>query len=331
MNDWDWWERRLAGEPMQMSESTPHAGFYRMPAKAAYGARKTFTPVAYWPDGNGGLNCRFDGKDVSQQHGRDIWTRVGDHPVSQEAYHNKCEDEEADGTPNPNYTGRWPDEHELVPMDKAPPPEQPVAAFTTPGLGHNAPPDETEPLTFAQLEDKIDNLAREADKRLEGPPIADQDEADRIANLSDALAELHKIADASRAAERKPFDEGMKAIARKWAPILLRAELYKNLKFTLLTPWFSKAKKQAEQAAAAQAAEGAPPPKSTPKPRAGTRGRAMTLKTTKSAQIDDYPAALAFFADSEDIKKCVQTLADRAVRAGLTVPGCTVHEEEKAV
>jgi hypothetical protein len=301
LNDpWTWWFDRLAGKPAQMNPDTPHAGFYREQFKERYGARKTFMPVAYWPGEDGQLCCRIGDEDVSPERGQAIWERVGNHPVTEEAYREVAQN-----------GGLWPDEHEAAPMQ-----------------GDNRPP---EPETFEEIRDAIEDLAHEAAERIKGPPIADQEEADRIANLADRLAELHKRADETRAEERKPFDLGMKEVARKWAPLLLRAETYKNLKFKLLTPWLTKQKEQQTKQAEVLAAEGKPPPAETPRPRAGTRGRAMSLKTNLSAQVDDHALALAFFADSDDIKKCVQTLADRAVRAGITVPGCTVLKETKAV
>jgi hypothetical protein len=104
---------------------------------------------------------------------------------------------------------------------------------------------------------------------------------------------------------------------------------FKNLKYTLLTPWGKKVKKANQEKAVAAAAEGKPA--KVERPKMGTRGRAMSLKTTKSAKIDDYPKALEFFADSDEVRKCVQTLADRAVRTGSTPPGCSVLEEEQVV
>lgn len=301
MSEWDWWFKKLAGEPVQMNEGTPHAGFYRMPRKAHYGARKTFTPVAYWIGQDGQMHCRFGDDDVSVERGQELWQRVGNHPVTEEAYRAVAQRNEP-----------WPDEHLLVPM------------------GDNLGPELED--TYEALQDQIANLAREAEQRLDGPPVADQDEADRIANLADRLAELHKKADGLRKAERKPHDDALKAIQLKWTPILLKAESYRNLKFKLLTPWLQALQEAQKKEAEAAAAAGEPvSAEAARRPRAGTRGRAQTLKTLKRAEITDYQKALEFFAESKDMKDLVQTLADRAVRAGITVPGTKIIEEQKAV
>jgi hypothetical protein len=297
---WDWWRRRLAGEAVEMSPDMPHAGFYRMPHKERYGARKTFMPVAYWWTA-GELQCRVGDEDVSPEHGQMIWTRVGQHPVSEESYREVAED-----------GGLWPDEHELV------------------GMGHNKPPEDLS--TFEGLRDSIENLAREAETRIIGPPITDQDEANQIANLADRLAELCALAEERKKEERKPHDEALKAIQLKWEPILTTAETYKDLKYKLLTPWAKQQKKAAQKAVEEAAAAGTAPPATEPRrPRAGTRGRTMTLKSTKRAKIVDYDICWTFFKDSEDMRSTVQMLANRAVRTGLTVPGTEVIEEEKMV
>jgi hypothetical protein len=289
MSDWAWWQDKLAGKPVQMNPSNPHAGFYRMPSKAFYGARKTFLPVAYWP-ADGQLNCRLGDEDIGPELGQGIWERVGNHPVTEEAYREVAE-----------KGGLWPDEHELVPMQ-------------APTIGDNRPPIDS---SFEGLSDAIEDLAREAEQRIDGPPIENQEEADRIANLADRLSELFKQADAARKEEKKPFDEGATEVQKKWAPLLLKAETYKNLKYKLLTPWLKyleQIKKKEDKRA-----------------RAGTRGRAMSLKSSKRAEITNFDKCLEFFKESPDIKGCVQDLANRAVRAGITVPGTKVIEDTQAV
>lgn len=309
MTAWSWWQAKLAGQPVQMNDSNPQAGFYRQLHKAFYGARKTFTPVAYWPGEDGHLNCRIGDEDVTWQRGEEIWKNVGNNPVTHEAYHNKCEPVEADGSPNPNYTGLWPDEHPGVPM------------------GDNRPP---EPETFEDLRDEIEDLARRAKKRIDvGRPIMTQEEADETANLGDRLAELQKKAEELQKEELKPFTEGTKEVRAKWAPIISLADIYLNLKERLVKPWLAARKREAEQAATEAVAVGEKV--EIKRPRAGTRGRAMSLKTLKRAEITDFDKCLTFFKESDAIKECVQSLANRAVRAGQKVPGTKVIEETSAV
>lgn len=300
MTAWSWWQEKLAGKPVQMNPDNPQAGFYRMPYKQEYGARRTFQPVAYWPGENGELNCRIGDRDIIPAYGRALWQSVGNHPVTEEAYRRVAE-----------AGGLWPDEHELVPMGR-----------------DNQPPEDT---SFEGLRDAIEDLSREAKERIEGPAIADQDEANRIANLADRLAELHKMAEEARKIEKRPYDDAAKQVQLKWAPLLLAAEAYRNLKYKLLTPWLKRKELEAKERAEKQAVGNGTLPLAAERPQAGTRGRAMSLKTTKRAEITDYAAALNFFSDSPDVKATVQSLADRAVRAGIVVPGTKVIEEQNTV
>jgi hypothetical protein len=111
------------------------------------------------------------------------------------------------------------------------------------------------------------------------------------------------------------------------------AEAYKNLKFKLLTPWLIAQQKKAEEEAKAAAAAGEPEAASerARRPRVGTRSRAMTLKSFKSAEIVDYDLCLAFFKENSDVRATIQDLANKAVRAGVTVPGAKMVEEQRTV
>jgi hypothetical protein len=304
MNEWDWWQDKLAGGNPTPIQNEPQSGFYRKSSKEHYGARKTFMPVAFWRGDDGYVHCRIGDEDVSDIKALETWNGgVHANPVTEEAYRAVAERGES-----------WPDEHELVPMQ-----------------GHNRPPED---FSYEGLRDAIEPLAREAIQRIDfGPAVTTQDEADQLANLSDRLAELWKKADEARKEEKRPYDEGARVVQLKWSPLLLAAEAYKNVKYKLITPWLQKLEEAKKQEAEAAAAAGEPPAVDDPsrRPRAGTRGRATSLKSTKRAEITDYPACLAFFAESEDVRSTVQMLANRAVRAGLSVPGAKLVEEQKAV
>jgi len=304
---WQHWRDNLAGKNPIFSEGTPHAGFYRTfrrgvklnPDDPHSLFVQPFTPIAYWWDDDE-LKCRIGDIDVTGQEGADIWTHVCRYPVSEDNYRNKAERDEP-----------WADEHEKVPMG-----------------GNRAPEDNS----FEGLQSAIEDLAREARLRIEGPPVRDQDEADRLANLADLLANLYKRADEARKIEKRPHDEAATQVQQKWARLLLAAETYRNIKFKLLTPWLKKlADDQKKTAEAAAAAGDQSEPLDTRRPRAGTRGRAMTLKSIKRAEITDYDACLAFFKENSDVRATVQDLANKAVRAGVTVPGAKLLEEESAV
>ena len=285
---WQWWIDKLRGDiPLALSESTPHAGFYRWPKREAYGAKRYFVPVAYWPNEDGELNCRIGEEDVTPERGRDIWVSVGAHPVSEEDYREVAE-----------RGGRWRDEHELVPMQRSNQPQVP------------------EDNSFEALRNAINEMSLHGEARLSQPMISNQDEGDRIANFVGELSDLHRRANEARSNEKRPHDDAAKAVQAKWKPWVDKAEtLYKALKRQLLTPFLQTEEKRLER-----------------RVQVGTRGRAISLKTIKRAEIVDFQECLSYFADSRDVHDFVQELADKAVRADDTaIPGVKVIEESTAV
>lgn len=281
-DDYRYWHARLAGVEAHQNPNNPQCGFYRWPKKASYGARKTFQAVAYWRVGDT-MCCKVDDDDKEPQYGSDIWISVGSHPVTYENYQGYME------------TGRWADEHPLVPM------------------GSNQPPDDD---SYEGLKAKIEELARDANQLIVDDKVAQsQDEADQLSNLANRLAELGQRAEDKRKAEKKPHDDAADAVQAKWRPLVITAEVYKGIKNRLILPFAKRARKDSEEF------------------RAGTRGRAMSLRGTKKARItpENRDAVLAYFKDDEMISTTLQILADRAVRAGVSVPGVEAYFEERIV
>lgn len=298
---WLWWQHKLEGRNPPAYLGTPMAGFYRAVRKSTFGGTKWAIPVAYWPGEDGEIHCREGDRDVPGERGRELWNNVCSDPVPEAWYR-----EVAEGN-----MYEWRD----------------GMAIAAP-RGDNRPPDETD---FDYLSGKISDLAAAAKLRLEGEPITEQTEADLISNLADQLTEFWKKADEARKAERQPHDEALKDIQIKWSPLLLLAETYKNLKFKLLTPWLIAQQKKAEEEAKAAVAAGEPVPEQPRRPRAGTRSRAMSLKSFKSAEIVDYDLCLNFFKENSDVRATIQDLANKAVRAGVSVPGVKLIEEQRTV
>jgi hypothetical protein len=63
---------------------------------------------------------------------------------------------------------------------------------------------------------------------------------------------------------------------------------------------------------------------------AGTRGRSIGLRKNTVVIIEDREKVLAFFHDREEITALLQTMAEKAIKAGIAVPGTKVDKEEKA-
>ena len=62
----------------------------------------------------------------------------------------------------------------------------------------------------------------------------------------------------------------------------------------------------------------------------GQRGAKRSLKTKQVANIMDHKAALAFFAEHDEVKALVLKLAQKLVDSGMTaIPGVTVTNAVK--
>jgi len=63
---------------------------------------------------------------------------------------------------------------------------------------------------------------------------------------------------------------------------------------------------------------------------AGHTGSKVALRTVTEAEITDYDALLIALKDREEIKELVQSLANRAARSGVELPGMKIHKTQKA-
>lgn len=307
VDQYDFWRRRMAGEVVPIHDGEPQSGFYKLKTRDG-----NWHPVAYWFAKDGTLRCRVGNKDVNDQTANERWPWASKNPISHEVYKAVV------------AGGPWPDQHEAVTRDRA-----------------NSTGSEDEN-SFAGLKDRIDDLARDAQKLIDAGAATDQAAADRASDLANRLAELQKTADAARAAEKKPLDEQVAAVQAKWRPMLNAAEIYKQIKALVITP-FLKAemvKQKAAEDAARKAAEDAakagqpiPEPVQMQRaaPKAGASGRrSVALRTVRVITITDRSAVLAFFAENEQITEVLQRLAEKAATAGVTVPGITISEEQRA-
>lgn len=305
------WRRALAGDFQSIDADTPSAGFYRSKRADKQTGDITLQPVAFWYDQNDKLVCKVGNKMVDDLTARELWPFVCRNPVTHGAYGAVMSG------------GAWPDQHEAVIRDRV--------------NSENAPDEDS----FEALKDRIEDLVRDAEREIKSGAAPDQSAADRASDLANRLAELQKKADAARKAEKKPHDEAAAAVQAKWTPLVGAAGIYKRLKDAVIAPFLvAEAKKQREAAeaqrrAAEQAAkDGAPIPEATPTkkpPKAGSGGRrSVALRSVKIVKITDRDALLAFFALNDQITATLQTLAERAVAAGVSVPGVSVSEEMRA-
>jgi hypothetical protein len=301
---YSFWERRLKGEILPIHDSDPQSGFYRLIRKDG-----TSHPVAYWFDKAGALRCRIGDADVDEQRAMEAWPWASKHPIAYATYQAVRRGES------------WPDEHPAV------------------ILSNNAPADDS----FEGLSQQIESFAEAAEAMIKAGAAPDQSTADQASHLANKLSDLQKKADAARAAEKKPHDDKAAEVQAKWKPVIGVADIYRRLKAAVVEPFLKaedKKRREAEDAARKAAEEaartGQPIPEPVPAatrsaPKAGAGGRrSVALRTVKVVTISDRAALLAFFADNQRVTDLLQDMAEKAVRAGVTVPGVTVTEEQRA-
>jgi hypothetical protein len=305
------WSAMLAGQVIT-DDVGPQPGRYRLPARrtnpsnspgVTENAKKqpTSWPVAIWRNEGGELNVMIGRKHFLEQSeeylafAADTWPRC--EAVTEEAYQAAFEG------------GSWPNENPVV------------TAL------NRAPEDNTLEGVLAA----IDALEAEARKLIEKGAAKDQDEADQAADVANRLSQLAKKADDLRKKEKAPVLAEAATIETKWQNVIARADIYRRIKAVCLTPFLTKKAAEAEAAKLAEIQSGAPAPE-VPRPAttAGSRGKPTGLTTVKTAVIEDYPKALAFFSENAKVKDLIQTLANAAVKQGTTPDGCKVVETKVA-
>ena len=138
-------------------------------------------------------------------------------------------------------------------------------------LHNQAPPDDT-PEAITQ---RLDDLAREAERLIAAGAASDQATADQASDLGNTFGELEAKTEALRIAEKQPHIEAGRAVDGKWVPLRDRAEdLKKRIKAVVVTPWLTKRKDETTKAAADAIATGAAiDTVATPKVTAGSSKR----------------------------------------------------------
>lgn len=235
--------------------------------------------------------------------------------------------------------------------DDPPPADSRSGPYATIGIGDNLPTDPFERLRL-ELDGELENSAP-----LLKAPIADQATADKLATWSRRVGQLLKAADEEHEIEKRPILDAGKRIDDKWRglrsdarSLVDRLKAHVGIWLRKLDREAAEARRKAEEEAAAlreqAAAERAPVEAAelvdqaeaielaaakAPKPIAGRPNMRVSLRKVRTAKIVDYDRAVAALKSHPDMRALVQTLADRAVRAGVAVDGVEVEEVDKPI
>ncbi|WP_242218045.1 hypothetical protein [Shinella zoogloeoides] len=325
-NPWAWWQAALEGNIGPMHEGQPEQGYYRTRFKGGQ-----WEPVALWYE-NGAWHAMRGERMVDAA---DAWNFCRTHPVSYEAYQKAIEG------------AGWDDE----------PP--------APAMGHNLPADPFEALNLeyqAEKELAAELLKNEVKTEDQASQIAILSK--RVASVSKKATDLHKVEkqphlDAGRAVDDKyrylkedPADlskqlkrhldayliekqriERERQEAARREEERLRREAEEAARKAAEADQQSESERQAaidrarqlEQEAAAKAKEAEAKNAS-----AGRTGARVSLRTFVEPNITDYDALLMALKDRPEIREVVESLAKRAAKSGVSLPGMEIIEVQRA-
>ncbi len=223
--------------------------------------------------------------------------------------------------------------------------------FRDTGLWSDSPPPKVEkpgsnlPENFrdALLERLIGEEA-EAERFLK-EPIRDQTTCDRAANwAARVLNDIEQPAEATRAKEKQPHLDEAKAVDDLWVPIRDRAKALKVRLKKATEDFLRGQKRKALEAAQAKNAEtlqkaGVDPSTSGRQPyverigaKAGTIGARTSLRTYRSAVIENPAAFAAWLVENNnlDLLETMDKIANRMARVEAQAPGIRIITEERA-
>lgn len=310
-DEFNHWRSALEGNPGPISADEPQCGYYRK----RQSKDGPWIPVAIWMHAEQGMVCRV-GKEMKEP--LDVWTWVAKNPVKKEDAKIAFD------------TGTWPGD---------------APSVASQDIGANNPPSAITDLIPLEIEAADAWLAKVK-------TITTQEHADIASNRVANLRDLRKKADAEHTAEKAPHLAAGRAVDAKFR---IREDLDPPVKRLLAAITVfqnaerARLQKIADDRAAKERAEwekqqattntldellNPPPPPKAAAPvkikSGGASGKAISLRTVKIATITDYDKALAALKDHPDLKALVQTLCDRACKAGVPLAGVEYSTQQVA-
>lgn len=339
MATYDFWIAALKdpaqiGNKLSVHENDPQPGFYRMRAKDE-GA--DMIPVAIWENAAGEIVAKVG----SRMHDfpAEVWTFCCRYPVSEEDCRAAMRGE------------GWKDT----------PPE------TARGMGDNLPDDPFEALVI-EVNGEVEIAAELLKKPVKTQDDADKvaNFAKRIASLGKKADELfavekRPILDAGKAVDNKFRDvrdlttKVTKDLKRALDAFLAEQRRIEQERQRKAAEEAAIARRKAEEAAAKAANEQSNP--DDPEQQAakieaerladeakkmekdaqerqvsaGRTGSKVSLRTIKFAVITDFDALLVALKDRDEVKELVQSLANRAAKSDIELPGMKIDSRKEAV
>ncbi|NTS31387.1 hypothetical protein HQ945_08990 [Phyllobacterium sp. BT25] len=314
---WAWWQEALKGR-FGPIHSEPNQGYFRTRKKDG-----PWEPVAIWWDEEvGGWLAYRNGRDVPAD---EIWTWCCRNPITHEAYEKAM------------AGGGFDDE-----------PQQAAAP-----VGHNSA--DADPFEAIKIELAGEKEMAESFLKSE---VKTQAQADKAGIWAKRMTDLAKRADNHRVIEKEPHLAASREVDDKWRDPIADAKDFANKLKRHVEPFLisekrkqeeqqrkarEEAERQRQQAAEAeseeqrvealQKAEQAEKQAETRNASAGRTGARVSVRVEKVGAVTDYAKAAAALVamNHKDILTVIDTLAQRAAKAGMPFDGMEVREQERVV
>lgn len=336
---WLTWRNLLAGIETPIHNDDPQPGYYRDGDK----------PVAVWiSDKTGDLMCWISKKPIDIETAKERWQFICKRPVSFEDYTARCD------------SGNWPGENAVVTRSNNAPADDTLEGILAQieELAHEAErlmklgaaKTQVQANEASDVAERLSKLYAKAEtnRKAEKQPHLDAERevddkwrpvttaASIYKRLRDAVVEpfLKAQKAAKEKAERDAREAAAKAqreAAEKEAAARRAADEAARQGNAAAAANAKKLQDEAEAAAVrATTAEATAMTVAATPITAGSRGRKTHLATVTIVTIEDRAKVLAFFNDRQEITDLLQDLAQKAVKAGFTVPGTKVTKDQDA-
>lgn len=174
------------------------------------------------------------------------------------------------------------------------------------------------------VEDEAERLQRTIDEQAlaleQHKTIQSQDAADEVAAIVKLALALEGEAKRLFEAEKKPALQKAREIDERWRPVTTAARRVISTGRLYVQDWLASQKPNDPE-----------PVPDAPRPSVGKVGEKLTVRKVKRAVIIDYNALLEAVKTHPDVRNAVEKVSQASARAGITLPGMEIVEDEKVI
>jgi len=323
MNDFTWHTNALKGVRGPINADDPEPGFYENRWKDRQTGDVTRQPVAYWYDTNNGeLRCHKNGRDVEELRAREMWPHASKRPITREGYDSALKGIWLDDAKGVSDAAALANDEDLTPAQKI----IKEIEEAKKDLPNYLKIDSDDVAAKGQsLRSLFTTLAGKLDKEREAlvrPHLDAQRDINAQYNpaINAAKADANTI---KKALEQHETDKRVAQRAAEARQAELDAEAARNADWQAAAPVGSVPE---PVAAPVRVVSNAPPPSTQIK---GGSGRAASVSTYQHVLSIDIDKVFEQFKGDAHLMATLMELAQKAINAGIPVPGATTEERAK--